>query len=94
MDFIDTLSFCLSLLGIHGLILYFRSLLPLYVIPPVSELLDETMQLLGRAEEIGAVPPQSELGLILTCKKIFVYWIVASDSLGDEKQVIITAVTL
>ena len=60
MHFIDTLSFCLSLLGIHGLILYVRHLLPVYVIPHVSELLDETMQLLDRAEEIGAVPPQGE----------------------------------
>ena len=60
MHLIDTLSFCISLLGIYGLILYFRHLLPLHVVPLLSELLDETMQLLDRAEEIGAVPPQSE----------------------------------
>jgi hypothetical protein len=60
MHFIDILSFCLSLLGVYGLILYFRYLFPCYVIPPLSALLNETKQLLERAEEIGAVPPQSE----------------------------------
>jgi hypothetical protein len=60
MHFIDTLGFCLSLLGIYGLILYFRYLLPLHVVPLLSELLDETMQLLDRAEETGAVPSQNE----------------------------------
>ena len=65
MHFIDTLSSCLSLLGIYGLILYFRYLLPLHVVPLLSELLDETMQLLDRAQEIGAVSPQSECGTYL-----------------------------
>jgi hypothetical protein len=58
MHFIDTMGFCLALLGIYGLIFYY--LLPLYIIPLLSELLDETMQLLDRAEEIGAVPPHSD----------------------------------
>ena len=60
MPFIDILGFCLSLAGINGLILYFRYLLPCNAIPLLSTLLNETQQLLDRAEEIGTVPLQSE----------------------------------
>ena len=62
MHVIDILtsSFCLSLLGIYGLILLVHHLLPRKVAPLLSTLLDETQELLGRAEEIGAVPLQSE----------------------------------
>jgi hypothetical protein len=60
MDVIDILSFSLSLLGIYGPILFLLYLLPRNVTPRLSTLLDETHQLLRRAEEIGAVPLQSE----------------------------------
>ena len=60
MHFLDVFSFCLSLLGIYGLILPFRYLLPRNIIPLLSLLLDETTQLLDSAEAIGAVPLQSE----------------------------------
>lgn len=60
MHLIDILSFGLSLLGIYGPILLILYLLPRNVAPRLSTLLDETHQLLRRAEEIGAVPPQSE----------------------------------
>lgn len=60
MPFIDILGFCLSLVGINGLILYFCYLLPRNAIPLLSTLLNETQQLLDHAEEIGAVPPQSD----------------------------------
>jgi hypothetical protein len=60
MAFIDILSFCLSLVGINGLILYIRYLLPRNAIPHISTLLNETRQLLDQAEEIGAVAPQSD----------------------------------
>jgi hypothetical protein len=60
MAFIDILGFCLSLVGINGLILYIRYLLPRNAIPLISTLLNETQQLLDRAEEIGAVAPQSD----------------------------------
>ena len=65
MHIIDILSFCLSLLGIYGPILLVHYLLPRKVAPLLSTLLDETQKLLGRAEEIGAVPPQSEYKLRL-----------------------------
>ena len=65
MHVIDILSFCLSLLGIYGPILLVHYLLPRKVAPLLSTLLDETQELLGRAEEIGAVPPQSEYKLRL-----------------------------
>ena len=60
MPVIDVLSFSLSLLGIYGPILIAPYLLPRNVAPRLYTLLDETQQLLQRAEEIGAVPPQSE----------------------------------
>jgi len=60
MHVIDIISFCLSLLGIYGPILLVHHLLPRKVVPLLSTLLDETQELLGRAEGIGAVPPQSE----------------------------------
>jgi hypothetical protein len=60
MQFLDVFSFCLSLLGIYGLILPFRYLLPRNIIPPLSLLLNETMYLLDSAEATGAVPSQSE----------------------------------
>jgi hypothetical protein len=60
MPVIDVVSFCLSILGIYGPILFVFYLLPRNVAPHLSTLLDETHQLLHRAEGIGAVPPQSE----------------------------------
>jgi len=60
MHVIDILSFCLSLLGICGPILFILHLLPCNLTPRLSVLLDETHQLLHHAEEIRAVLPQSE----------------------------------
>ena len=60
MPVIDILSFCLSLLGIYCPILFVLYLLPRNVAPRLSTLLDEAQQLLRRAEEIGAVLPQSQ----------------------------------
>ena len=60
MHIIDILSFCLSLLGIYGTILFILYLLPRNVAPRLSTLLEETQRLLRRAEEVGAAPPQSE----------------------------------
>ena len=45
---------------LYGPILFILYLLPCNFAPRVSALLDETQQLLHRAEEIGAVPLQSE----------------------------------
>jgi len=59
MHVLDVLNLALSLLGISSLILNIRYLLPRNVTPIVFVLLDETHKLLGCAEEIGAVPPQS-----------------------------------
>ena len=57
---IDILSFSLSVLGVYGLVLKFRYLLPRNAILLLSVLLNETQQLLDHAEEIGAVPLQRE----------------------------------
>ena len=59
MQFLDVFSFCLSLLGVYGLIFPFRYLLPRNIIPLLSLLLNETMHLLDSAEAVGAVPSQS-----------------------------------
>jgi len=56
----DALSFCFSLLGIYGLLFYLRYLLPRYVVPSLSTLLNETQQLLRHAEVISAISPESE----------------------------------
>ena len=53
-------SFSLSLLGVYDPILLIRYLLPRDFSPRLSTLLEETQQFLHRAEEVGAVPPQSE----------------------------------
>ena len=60
MPVIDIIGFGLSLLGIYGPIIFILYLLPCHLAPLLSILLDETQQLLRRAEELGAVPPQSE----------------------------------
>lgn len=65
MRAIDILGFCLSVLGIYGPIFLINYMLPRNVAPLLSTRLDETQQLLGRAEEIGTVPPQSEYKLRL-----------------------------
>jgi len=66
MSFIDALSFCLSLLGIYGLVLNFRYLLPCYIIPVLSVLLTEARQLLDNAEAISAIPSESEIRMHFT----------------------------
>jgi len=59
---IDYVGFCIKILGIAlGLVLYLRdAVLPCNIIPPLSALLDETKQLLHRAEVASAISPQSE----------------------------------
>ena len=58
MPGLDITSFCLSVLDL--IVLKFRYLLPRNAIPLLSALMNETRQLLDRAEAIGAVQPQSE----------------------------------
>jgi hypothetical protein len=77
--FIDTLGSCLSTFGIvYGLICSFYSLLPHNVAPLLSTLLDETQQLLDRAEAFGAVPQESEYKTQLDLyERTFVLFVVA-----------------
>jgi hypothetical protein len=56
----DALSLSLSVLGIYGLALALRYLIPCYIVPFLSARLDETQQLLSHAEAINAIPPESE----------------------------------
>jgi len=76
MCFIDVLSFCLSLLGIYGLVLNILNLhylLPCYIIPVLSALLTETRQLLDNAEAIGAIPSESEICMHFTlCDSVYI----------------------
>jgi hypothetical protein len=57
---IDAFSLCLSVLGIYGLVLSLRYLIPCYMVPLISARLNETQQLLSHAEAINAIPPESE----------------------------------
>jgi hypothetical protein len=52
-------GFSLSLLGIYGRVLHIRCLLPYYIIPSLSALLNETQRLLEHAEGFGAIGPES-----------------------------------
>ena len=57
---IDAISLSLSVLGIYGLVLSLRYLIPCYIVPSLSARLSETQQLLSHAEAINAIPPESE----------------------------------
>ncbi len=57
---IDKLGLSLSILGIYGLILCLRYLIPYYAIPHLSARLKETRQLLDHAEAVNAIPPECE----------------------------------
>ncbi|KAH9976139.1 hypothetical protein BGW80DRAFT_1291575 [Lactifluus volemus] len=65
MPFIDVFSLFLSILGVYGLILYLRFLIPRYIIQPVSVQLSDTQRLLAHAESIGAIPEASQLRIDL-----------------------------
>src|SRR5258708_8323985 len=60
MNFIDILSLSLSFLGINGIVLSLRYLIPCYIIPFLSVHLHKTQQLLTKAEAIIAIPHVSE----------------------------------
>ncbi len=57
---IDILSLTLSFLGINGIVLSLRYLIPCYIIPFLSVHLHKAQQLLSQAEGIDAVPQGSE----------------------------------
>ena len=86
MRFIDTLSFCLSLLGIYSLVLNFRYLLPCHITPVLSALLTETRQLLDNAEAIGAIPSESEIRTHFTlCDGVCIDVYPSSHSHADRR---------
>lgn len=60
MHVIDALGLSLSVLGIYGLVLSLRYLIPCYIVPFLSARLNETQQLLSHAEAINSIPPESE----------------------------------
>lgn len=60
MHFTDILNLSLSFLGAEGLLLSLRYLIPCYFIPFLSEHLNAIRQLLSHAENINAIPQESE----------------------------------
>ena len=66
MQFTDILSFCISILGLYGLVYYLRFLIPRNVIPYVSSILTETECLLDHAESITVIPQSNDYRLALT----------------------------
>jgi len=65
MHFIDILTLCLSILGVHDLILYLSFLLPYNIIPRVTAPLNDAQQLFHRAQSIGTIPCASEYAATL-----------------------------
>ena len=66
MQFTDILSFCISILGLYGLVYYLRFLIPRNVLPYVSAVLAEVEHLLDRAESTGVIPRQNDYRTALT----------------------------
>ncbi len=60
MHFIDVLSLSLSFLGIYSFVFSLRYLIPCYNIRLLSEVLNETQQLLNHAETMDAISSESE----------------------------------
>jgi hypothetical protein len=86
MRVIDIFSFFLSLLGIYGRVLHIRSLLPYYIIPSLSALLNETQHLLEHAEVIGAIPLGSVHRIQLDWYEDFSFFIFGSLSAHKVTQ--------
>ena len=72
MQITDILSFCISILGLYGLVYYLRFLIPRNVLPYVSTVLTEVEHLLDRAESTGVIPRQSDYRSALTLYKAVV----------------------
>ena len=71
MQFTDILSFCFSILGLYGLVYYFRFLIPCNLLPYVSAVLTEAEHLLDRAESTGVILRPNEYRSALTLYKAF-----------------------
>ncbi|KAH9029877.1 hypothetical protein EDB85DRAFT_1965274 [Lactarius pseudohatsudake] len=56
MSFIEIITLCTTFLAEYGTVIYFRCLLPCYIIPNVSTLLNDVEQCLASAAETGAIP--------------------------------------
>ncbi|KAF8501522.1 hypothetical protein F5888DRAFT_1904845, partial [Russula emetica] len=69
MRFTDILSFCFSILGLYGLVLYLRFLIPRNVLSYVSAVLTEAERLLDRAESTGVIPRPNDYRSALTLYK-------------------------
>ncbi len=60
MGFIEIFTLCITVLAVYATVICFRSLLPRYIIPNVSTLLNDVEQCLASAVESGAIPAVSE----------------------------------
>ena len=60
MHFADTLSLCVSILGLYGLIYCLRFLIPRNDLPRVSALLTEAGDFLDHAESTGVIPQPND----------------------------------
>jgi hypothetical protein len=66
MQFADILSFCFSILGLHGLVYYLHFLIPRNLLTYVSAVLTEAEYLLDRAESTGIIPRSNDYRSALT----------------------------
>lgn len=65
MGFFEIFGFCVSVLGMYGVVVCLRCLLPCHIIPNVSAMLNDAQDTLTRAVTAGAIPDISEHGLDL-----------------------------
>ena len=62
MGFFDIFGFCVSVLGMYGIVIYLRGLLPRNIIPNVSAILHDAQDTLTHAVAAGAIPDISDSG--------------------------------
>ncbi|KAH9175021.1 hypothetical protein EDB89DRAFT_1949246 [Lactarius sanguifluus] len=62
MGFFDIFSFCVSVLGMYGAVVYLNRLLPRHIISNISTMLHDAQDTLARAVAAGAIPDISEPG--------------------------------
>src|SRR6266852_6978877 len=85
MQFTDILSFCISILGLYGLVYYLRFLIPRNVLPHVSAALTEAEHSLDRAESTGVIPRPNDYRSALTSYETVMH-LPADRHLTDQRS--------
>ena len=62
MGFFDIFGFCVSVIGMYGIVIYLRGLLPRNITPNVSAILHDAQDTLTHAVAASAIPNISDSG--------------------------------